>query len=385
MDSSKSDMDMSPFRKIIVFVIIPLALLGATVTVGLFFKIAAYVGIALLLAYIKIILYCITHSRMYAFESTVFSSGMADWGMGEVNACLDIGDDQDSSLSFFEKVQRIKGAFLGSKHKKARVSKVQFTAVSPEKVEKDSYATFNIVMYEECSRGIVNKIVAAADRPQKESIGSTQTVSDNTAVTVKLISQDIGLEQTETQIWQGNFLNFIFCVKIPPTYEGKEILFNANVYFNNVIATRLKFTAYCGADDFARNANKTVTVSRKDVTSAFMSYASQDRSSVASLIMGMKKARPDMDIFFDVDNLRSGDQWEPVLYQEIEQRDVLFLCWSQNAKASEWVEKEWRHALNSKGIDGIEPIPLVSPDLCPPPDELSGKHFNDKFLMYTKR
>ena len=36
------------------------------------------------------------------------------------------------------------------------------------------------------------------------------------------------------------------------------------------------------------------------------SYASQDRKRVARVIQGMKLARPDMDIFFDVESLRSG-------------------------------------------------------------------------------
>jgi len=96
----------------------------------------------------------------------------------------------------------------------------------------------------------------------------------------------------------------------------------------------------------------------------------------------MQKARPDMDIFFDVESLRSGDDWESALRREIENRDVLFLCWSSFAKNSEWVEKEWRYALINKGLDFIEPVPLVSPSECPPPDELKSKHFNDRALLY---
>ena len=59
------------------------------------------------------------------------------------------------------------------------------------------------------------------------------------------------------------------------------------------------------------------------------------------------------------------------------------MCWSHNARESQWVDREWRYALTQKGIDGIEPIPLEPPDRCPPPQELNGKHFNDKLLYLT--
>jgi hypothetical protein len=90
-----------------------------------------------------------------------------------------------------------------------------------------------------------------------------------------------------------------------------------------------------------------------------------------------------MDIFFDVENLHSGEDWERTLRREIENRDILFLCWSNFAKESKWVETEWRYALAQKGLDAIEPIPLVSPAECPPPEELKSKHFNDKVLIYA--
>ena len=89
----------------------------------------------------------------------------------------------------------------------------------------------------------------------------------------------------------------------------------------------------------------------------------------------MKKARPDMDIFFDVESLRSGDDWKKKIRREIDKRDILFLCWSKYARDSEWGDYEWRHAVKIKGVESIE-----APESCPPPDELDGKHLNDKLL-----
>ena len=38
-----------------------------------------------------------------------------------------------------------------------------------------------------------------------------------------------------------------------------------------------------------------------------------------------------------------------------------------------------------QGIESIEPIPIDPPDLCPPPQELQSKHFNDSLLYIINR
>ena len=96
----------------------------------------------------------------------------------------------------------------------------------------------------------------------------------------------------------------------------------------------------------------------------------------------MCKMAPQLDIFLDVDSLRSGRKWEQELWKVIPSSDVFYLFWSDNARRSEWVEKEWRCALNTRGIDFIDPFPLASPEKVPPPPELASKHFNDKWLAF---
>lgn len=89
-----------------------------------------------------------------------------------------------------------------------------------------------------------------------------------------------------------------------------------------------------------------------------------------------------MDLFFDVESLRRGENWESRLYREISGRDLFYLFRSKNAAASDWVQKELQYALSQKTVDYIEPIPLEGPDICPPPESLMGKHFNDWTLRY---
>jgi hypothetical protein len=245
---------------------------------------------------------------------------------------------------------------------------------------KGEYAMIDISVYEDTYRHIVDRIIVNSDAEVKEVVASSQDIVDNTMVRIMLSSPDIDVfDCDETQKWQGRYLTYSFPVEIPNNYAKKQILFIASVYFNEIIATKLKFVVNCTS-----TREQKLQLTREDVLTAFISYASQDRSRVATIIQGMKKARPDMDIFFDVESLRSGEDWEKALRSEIENRDVLFLCWSRFAKESKWVETEWRYALTNKGLDSIEPIPLVSPAECPPPEELKSKHFNDKALLYKE-
>ncbi len=260
-----------------------------------------------------------------------------------------------------------------------KVDSVQFLAVTAEKAIVGKYLPLSIVMYEEHFKKSVDDIILSSfGKKAKKSKSGYQEAERHSTIKITLFSPDLKIENIfEEQVWNGKYLNFEFVVKIPEDFVDKQILFVASVYINDIIATKLKLVVDCEA---APKHN--ISITRNDILSAFISYANPDRSRVAAIIQGMKKVRPDMDIFFDIENLRSGQNWEDVLKDEIDNRDVLFLCWSKSAKDSEWVNKEWRYALKKKGEDGIEPIPIDPPDICPPPVELCKKHFNDKMLYY---
>ncbi len=273
---------------------------------------------------------------------------------------------------------------IATSEKTMELRKVEFSAVAPKYLRKGDYTILHVVMYEKAFRDIVEELKNEMEGSVQETRSGVREVSRNSMVRVNLTSPDIAIEDNEMVLeWQGDYLDFAFSVLLPEGYRKRQVLFEASVYVNDVIATRLKFIVARSSifnSVFRPRFKQKIFVERKDVLSAFVSYASQDRDRVAAIIQGMKKARPDMDIFFDVTSLRSGENWEQTLRKEIDARDVLFLCWSLQASMSEWVDKEWRYALKQKGKECIEPIPMEQPDICPPPKELAGKHFNDELL-----
>lgn len=268
------------------------------------------------------------------------------------------------------------GSKIAIEKPSVQLSQVEFSAIAPKQIVKGEYSIIDIVMYEEAYRHVVDGIHRQSETETQEKKSGKINVKKEAKIKVVLHSNDIEIEDNEmTGVWQGSYLSFSFPVYLPEKYNKKQVLFVAKIFINNIIATKLTFVARCSS-----LFEQKINVKREDVLTAFISYASQDRIKVATIVQGMQKARPDMDLFFDVESLRSGENWEKALFREIEKRDVLYLCWSHYAKNSEWVDKEWRYAYSQKGIDGIEPMPIELPEDCPPPKELSGKHWNDKLL-----
>lgn len=258
------------------------------------------------------------------------------------------------------------------------VKNVRFSAVAPSNFVRGEYTMIDIIMYEDKYRYIV--LQSKLDNTFTETSTGYFSIKDKTVVRVCLSSPDVEiLDNVEVYTWCGKYLKFRFAVFLPEDNTKKQLLFYAKVYFDDIIATNIKFSARTSSI-----WKQKIRVSRKDIFSAFISYANQDRNHVILIVQGMKKARPDLDIFYDVDRLRSGDYWEEAIKTEIEDRDVLFLCWSHFARESKWVDFEWRYALEKKGIEAIEPIPLELPAICPPPRELASKHFNDRELYYME-
>lgn len=255
------------------------------------------------------------------------------------------------------------------------ISRVNFSATAPRKLSREAYNIIHLIVYEDEYRSVVNGIVHDKEIPQREIPGGTAEIEEDSVVKIILKSPDFELYYEEERLWKRKYIDFAIPIMLPSELRKKQVMFQAVIYINNIIATRLSFVVKCNSF-----RTQKISISREDILSAFISYASQDRSKAALIIQGMRKARPDMDIFFDVETLRSGEKWEDAIHQEIRNRDILYLFWSNYAKKSKWVDTEWRYAYSINGEDGIEPMPLEPAWSCPPPDELKNMHFNDNLL-----
>lgn len=255
---------------------------------------------------------------------------------------------------------------------------VQFRGTAPETITPGEYFIMKIMMYREDDYQRADRESASVAGQIKSASSSIFQANKGQQFRITLQSPDIELDCESQQLcWNGKFAAADFEVFLPQDYEHKQLRIRGRVYSGDAVLTDLKLIL-----QISTSQPQTVICEKVRLRSAFISYASADRAKVVARIQGIQLACPDIDLFFDVESLRRGEAWEPRLYQEITSRDLFYLFWSQNAAASEWVQRELQYALSQKTEDYIEPIPLEGPDLCPPPPSLSGKHFNDWTLRY---
>lgn len=270
------------------------------------------------------------------------------------------------------------GGFFKKKRTKTEDDLVQFRAAAPAVFNKDAYSQVKIMMYREDDHARADRETSRIADKTTESSSGVFSVPKYETLRIVLQSQDIPIEDDIREFaWNGIFSECTFDVYVPGDYNKKQIRFKGRVYRGQAVLTDLSLIVSVESD-----TEQCVMMEKCALATAFVSYASKDRSEVVARIQGIQAARKDMDIFLDVEKLRCGEDWQKRLYKEIEQRSIFYLFWSLNASQSEWVKKELKHAISFKGVDCVEPIPLDSPEVCPPPEELKEKHFNDWTLRY---
>ncbi len=171
-------------------------------------------------------------------------------------------------------------------------------------------------------------------------------------------------------LWNGLPTNVEFPVFCPKGVRTGQVHERFEVAVGGIpvgeCSVRLDFDAGCAVQEEFRT-----------VQSAFASYSSEDREAVIGRLQMLEELWG-MKTFFEVDSLRSGDDWETRLKEEVPTKDKFLLFWSPNAAKSPWVEREWRLALEKRGLGYIEPVP-VRP--CKPPRSLRSLQFDDRFSM----
>ena len=213
---------------------------------------------------------------------------------------------------------------------------------------------------------------------------SESIVEHGSLLTLHIEAPKLSIEErTRTFVWDGHETVETFTCKLEPAKDPKarlwDVLGTVVVMVGGLRLTSLAFQIF--VSEKTSEERRDVSGRASSPKTAFASYASDDRISVMRGVEGLKKAAPYMDIFIDVIALRSGDDWEKKLYSYIATSDVFYLFWSSAASESQWVDREWRLAFEKRGIQFIDPFPLESPEIVPPPKELESLHFNSLYQI----
>ncbi len=106
----------------------------------------------------------------------------------------------------------------------------------------------------------------------------------------------------------------------------------------------------------------------------FISYSRKDKE-VARAFKNVLEATG-LDVFLDVDDIRTGQFWQDELLRRIERAKIFQIFWSPNYSESENCRLEWEYALKQNKEEGyIRPIFWSNPLSPRPPEELNKYNF----------
>jgi serine/threonine protein kinase len=264
------------------------------------------------------------------------------------------------------------------------VDDLTFTVTSPSLVRPGDFFVVDIWTHLDSQRKEVIKQAREALGNAEILIKSKGTieVARGSILSVRLKIDELTVKKREdTIVWKGKIGNADFPVSVPENVKFGKKLGLATIHVNGLQIVDINFAIEVGN---CLSSIGNVETEQKQIRTAFASYSSEDLEKVLSRIQGFQKIAPKLKIYLDKAFLQSGQYWEEELLKIIRSSDIFYLFWSQNAAKSEWVKKEWQCAFNERGLDFIDPVPLVDPEQVPPPPELARKHFNDWVLAYMR-
>jgi HEAT repeat protein len=255
---------------------------------------------------------------------------------------------------------------------------VWFSVTAPVTVAAGTMFVIDVWAHERSEQRKILRIAQswAHDRAVRYRSQGPRTLRRGAELTVVVRIDGLTVaEPVATLLWIGTTANCSFAVTVPPAIGSGCRVGTVQILLGPLRMATVHFEVEVG-----RAASEYVTdvaAVARWVRSAFASYASEDRPDVVARIQGMQKLAPHLDVFLDVVSLRSGEAWKKRVEEEVASRDTFYLFWSVAASRSPWVDAEWRLALSNRGLAYIDPVPLESPSVAPPPQELASLHFSD--------
>jgi hypothetical protein len=183
-------------------------------------------------------------------------------------------------------------------------------------------------------------------------------------------------EATKVLFWEGKLASVQFAVNIPRDLSPQTVIGTVFISQDTVPVGQVSFKLRILDRTARASTTSAPTGQARRYQQAFISYAREDLRKVLDRVPMLTAAG--ITYHQDIFDLLPGDEWLPRISRWIDESDAFFLFWSTNAKNSEWVRKEWQHALKREEKDFIRPIIIEGPPIPEPPAELAHLHFGDR-------
>ena len=249
------------------------------------------------------------------------------------------------------------------------MSSVQFTLTAPPSVRAGDTVSLDVWAHREDDRAEVSTRLDEGDKNDR-----SEPVT-GPALTARVHIDGLDVDSSEVSLrWNRGLGTGTFQVSTTTETAPGARTGVVGIYFLGLQIARIHFLVPVGDT----TAPREIIPSRQERhTRGVACFAPEDRGAVEARIRSFEKAAPGVDVFLDAIELRARENGLAEFLDNISARDALYLFWSEHAAASTDVEREWRYALRLRGIDFIDPVPLVSSEVAPPPPELATLHGGD--------
>ena len=260
---------------------------------------------------------------------------------------------------------------------------VDVSLYAPPEARPSDYLLVQVFIHTPESEGEAQQQAAQfdADSTRRGTASLGTAVRRGAWLTFELFMSEVEVtEPIQNLIWRGVTDHVTFPVHIPSGLPPHTLTGRLLVSQEGIPIGRIFFKLrLCAAKESPIRKRRFTGLATR-YTLAFISYATPDRREVLRRVQMLPAVG--IRYFQDVLDLDPGDPWADILLQRIDESNVMFLFWSSAAKASEWVQKEWRYGLEKKGSDYIRPVIIEGPPIPEPPPELQHLHFSDKILYF---
>lgn len=256
---------------------------------------------------------------------------------------------------------------------------VQLAASAPHEVKPGEVFIANFLAYipelEEVVRNIVEKQSLRAEmRPGLEKCRWNK----GTKITVKLSAERFSIDSAEEEFeWDGEYKILSFDIEVPKRTPEGPVILKFDVFIAGIRVAKLRAEVAVKRKPTSKSK---ITVTGKPANKAFASYASEDLERITDRLAALR-IHGGLDVYMDHLSLIPSQAWQEQLAKAIESRELFILFWSREAEKSEWVDWEWRKALElneQRSSPEFEIHPLENGII--PPEELSHFHFGDIFM-----
>lgn len=236
--------------------------------------------------------------------------------------------------------------------------------------------------------------------PKPKEAKQTSMVERDTPITVIPESDELEFEPaTLTKKWYGDWTRYDFDFRPPEGIVDETVFVRVSIQIEGIEIAHIK----CAIEVEQPTTKPSVSSASMTLTTTnplakqkyisktttpyqriFISYSRRDTQVARSYKLAQTALGN--DVFLDVDNLRSGENWQAGLAKAIDEADIFQLFWSEHSAESQYCRYEWEYALGHRCPDTqceafVRPVYWTKP-MPKVPEKL--RELNFKFVPFEQ-